>query len=208
MPFPNQRVRDDNIRLFVRNNVKGIFEQDTYNSPHSELASLGGYMTAKYLWNPDYDENTVIREFLEAYYGPAAKSVRTYLDLLHDYAEKNNIHVVIWAPPGSPHLTDDLLIEANRLWQEAEQLAAADAAVLRRVQIGRMSVDYAIVERARAAAGKKDTPPSRLAALAVERYKPYVEMLAASGLTNLHEWQKIDLADYRAELAAALGVQP
>ena len=76
LPFPNQRVRDDNIRLFVRNNVKGIFEQDTYNTPHSELAPLGGYLTAKFLWNPDYDENTAMTEFLDAYYGPAAKPIR------------------------------------------------------------------------------------------------------------------------------------
>ncbi|MCU0979547.1 MAG: DUF4838 domain-containing protein, partial [Pirellulaceae bacterium] len=154
LPFPNQRVRDDNIRLFVRNHVRGIFEQDTYNSPHSELAPLGGYLTAKYLWNPNYDEETALSEFLAAYYGPAAKPVRSYLDLIHDHVEKDNIHVVIWAPPASPHLTDDLLVEANRLWQEAEQLAAGDAALLRRVQISRMSVDYAIVERARAAAGE------------------------------------------------------
>ena len=57
LPFPNQRVRDDNIRLFVRNHVRGIFEQDTYNTPHSELAPLGGYLTAKFLWNPNYDED-------------------------------------------------------------------------------------------------------------------------------------------------------
>ena len=65
MPFPNQRVRNDNIQLYVKNNVKGIFEQDTYNSLSSEMAALGGYMTAKFLWNPDYDEETAIREFLE-----------------------------------------------------------------------------------------------------------------------------------------------
>jgi hypothetical protein len=208
LPFPNQRVRDDNIRLFVRNHVRGIFEQDTYNSPHSELAPLGGYMTAKFLWNPKYDEETALGEFLAAYYGPAAKPVRSYLDLTHDHVQKNNIHVVIWAPPASPHLTDELLVEANRLWQEAERLAATDGAVLRRVQIGRMSVDYAIVERVRAAAGKKDATPSPLPALAVERFKPFLDTLGTSGLTNLYEWQRLDLADYRAKLAAALGVQP
>jgi hypothetical protein len=208
MPFPNQRVRDDNIRLFVRNHVRGIFEQDTYNSPHSELAPLGGYLTAKYLWNPNYEEETALGEFLAAYYGPAAKPVRSYLDLIHDHVEKNNIHVVIWAPPASPHLTDDLLVEANRLWKEAEQLAAGDAALLRRVQISRMSVDYAIVERARAAAGTKDAAPAPLHALAVERFKPFTEMLGASGLTNLHEWQRLDPADYRAKLGTALGVSP
>jgi hypothetical protein len=208
LPFPNQRVRDDNIRLFVRNNVKGIFEQDTYNTPHSELAALGGYLTAKYLWNQDYPENTAMTEFLEAYYGPAAKPIRQYLDLTHDFVEKNNVHVVIWAPPTSPHLTDGLLTEANRLWQEAERLAASDAAELRRVKLGRMSVDYAIVERVRAAKAKKDAPPSPLAALAAERFEPYLQTLAGSGLTRLNEWQPLNIADYRAKLATVLGVKP
>ncbi len=61
LPFPNQRVRRENIRFFVRHNVRGIFEQDTYDTPQSELAALGGYVTAKFLWNPDYDEQTAFR---------------------------------------------------------------------------------------------------------------------------------------------------
>lgn len=208
LPFPNQRVRDDNIRLYVRNHVKGLFEQDTYETPHSEMAAFGGYLTAKFLWNPNYDEQTAWTEFLDAYYGPAAKPIRSYLDLLHDHVEQKNIHVVIWAPPTSPHLTDELLTEADRLWQEAERLAATDAAVLRRVQIGRMSVDYAIVERVRAAAGKQGTAPPPLAPLAAARFKPFIEMLGTSGLTNLREGQRLNLADYRDKLAAALGGAP
>ena len=39
LPFPNQRVRRPNIRLYVANHVKGIFEQDTYETPNSELAA-------------------------------------------------------------------------------------------------------------------------------------------------------------------------
>jgi hypothetical protein len=38
--------------------------------------------------------------------------------------------------------------------------------------------------------------------------RPFVQTLAASGLTRLHEWKQLDIADYRAKLAAALGVQP
>jgi len=34
----------------------------------------------------------------------------------------------------------------NDLWEEAERLAAGDPAVLRRVQISRTSVDYAIMD--------------------------------------------------------------
>ena len=49
LPFPNKRVIDDNLRLFAANHVTGVFEQDTWNSADSELASLGAYLMAKLL---------------------------------------------------------------------------------------------------------------------------------------------------------------
>jgi len=203
LPFPNQRVRNDNIRFFVANNVRGIFEQDTYNTPHSEMAALGGYLTAKFLWNPEYDEDTAVNEFLEGYYGKAAAPVRRYLDLLHDRVEKENIHVNIWVPPVHPHLTDELLVTADGLWQEAEDRVAADPEVLRRVKRSRMSVDYAILARARIQPDKAPLGP-----LAIQRFKPYFETLQSSGLTRLMEWQALDLPDYRRKLAEALKLEP
>jgi hypothetical protein len=208
LPFPNQRVRNDNIRFFVANNVKGIFEQDTYNTPHSELAALGGYITAKFLWNPGYDENRAINEFLEGYYGKAAAPIRKYIDLLHDRVEKENIHVNIWVPPTHPHLTDELLVEADALWQKAEDLAAGDPDVLRRVERSRMSVDYAILERGRAAASKGELEKSSLAPLAARRFRPFAGTLQSCELTRIMEWQAVDKADYCKKLAAALGLQP
>jgi hypothetical protein len=206
LPFPNQRVRNDNIRFFVQNNVKGIFEQDTYETPHSEMAALGGYLTAKFLWNPDYNEATAVREFLEGYYGKAAGPIHKYLDLIHDYVEQKNIHVHIWAQPNSPHLTNAMLSQANALWAEAEKLAAGDADVLRRVRLSRMSVDFAIVERGRIESGKGPGGDKDVLALAKARFRPFMETLGSSGLTNLREGRRLDFADYRSKLAAALNV--
>jgi len=207
LPFPNQRVRRANIRFFIRHNVKGIFEQDTYNTPDSELAALGGYLTAKFLWNPDYDEQTAIDEFLAGYYEKAAGPVQKYLDLLHDRVENEDLHVNIWAGPQSPHLTDELLVEADKLWQEAERLVAGKPEVLDRVRRSRMSVDYAIVERARLQTAGKLPRNEALMGLARARFAPFIETLTTSRLTRLREWNPVDKADYAAKLAAALKVE-
>jgi hypothetical protein len=206
MPFPNQRVRNENIRLFAKNHVTGIFEQDTYETPHSELAALGGYLTAKFLWNPEYDEETAMNEFLAAYYGPAAGTVRRYIDLLHDRVERENIHVMIYVPVTHAHLTDELLAQADALWQEAEQQAAGDPAVLQRVKLSRMSVDYAIVERARAIAGQPAAANAPITAAAKSRFQPFMDTLRSSGLTNLREGSPLEFAKYQRELATALGM--
>ena len=206
LPFPNQRVRQPNIQFFVAHHVTGIFEQDTYNTPHSELAALGGYLTAKFLWNPQYDPQKALQEFLEGYYGKAAELIRAYLDLLHDHVEKHRIHVNIWAHTDSPHLPDQLLLEADRLWQKAEERTADQPEVQQRVRLSRMSVDYAIVERARLQRTK--APDSPICQLARQRFQPFIQTLEKSGLTHLHEHRQLDLAEYRSQLAAALGLQP
>jgi hypothetical protein len=149
-PFPNLRVRDDNIRLFIKNHVTGIFEQDDYISLNGELSPLSGYLGAKFMWNPNYDENTAINEFLQGVYGKAAKPIRKYIDLIHDRVEKKNIHAHIWVGPNdATYLDDKLLAKADALWQKAERQVASQPGVLERVKIARLCVDYAIIERER-----------------------------------------------------------
>ncbi len=204
LPFPNQRVRGPNIRFFVAHNVTGIFEQDTYDTPDGELSALGGYISAKCLWNPNYDPNVATNEFLEGYYGQAAGPVRAYLDLIHDYAERKNIHVYIRAGADSPHLSDELLLKANGLWQRAEELAAAEPQTLERVRSSRMSVDYAIVERGRLQALRKLPVNERFLPLVKSRVQPFLAALRASRLTRLVESQLLDKDAYRRDLARDL----
>jgi hypothetical protein len=105
-------------------------------------------------------------------------------------------------------LTNQLLAQADALWQEAEARVAAEPDLLRRVKLSRMSADYAIVERARAEAGKGPNGDKEALALAKARFQPFIETLGSSGLTNLREGSRLNLEEYRSKLAAALGVQP
>ncbi|MBI5397685.1 MAG: DUF4838 domain-containing protein [Verrucomicrobia bacterium] len=210
LPLPNKRLLDDNIRLFAANHVAGVFEQGTYDTPDSEMVALKAYLIAKFLWNPDYDEALATREFLEAYYGAAAKVIQQYLDLIHDHAGKQQVHVGIYAKPSSAHLTPELLTQANTLWDKAEALVKSDAAALDRVRRSRMSVDYAIAEQARTAAkaAKKDRTESQraLIALARSRFATFMQTFERSKLTRIREWYDVDKAAYRKTLAADLGL--
>ncbi len=149
VPYPNLRVRDDNILFYARHHVTGIFEQDVYTTLNGELSGLSGYLNAKLLWNPDYDEDTAIQEFLEGVYGPAAAPIRRYIDLLHDKVARENIHMDIWIGADHASLDGGILDEADKLWDEAEALVADSPEILERVKVGRLSVDYAQIERMR-----------------------------------------------------------
>ncbi len=206
LPFPNQRVIGPNIRFFVDHNVKGIFEEDIGDTPDSELSALGGYVMAKCLWNPRYDADRAMREFLAAYYGPAAVPIRAYIDLLHDYAERKHVHVRIFGRVDGLHLTDELLTKADRQWQEAEDVVAGDAAILRRVKLSRMSVDYAILERARLQRRQGSPASEPYLALAAARFQPFIETLKKSPLTSFAEGKPLDKEAYGRGLAKDLGL--
>jgi hypothetical protein len=231
MPFPNQRVLSPNMRFFVAHNVKGVFEQNNTDSLHGELASLGGYVMAKLLWNPNYDANLAMNEFLDAFYGKAATPIRAYIDLLHDHVERENIHVNIWATPDQSvsfwqepaawaafyktddaipdgsHLNDELLTQASQLWQQAEDLMTGQPQFLERVQVSRMSVDYAILERARLQARNKFPKNDVFVQLVTQRFDPFFKTFRSSSIAYLKERHAVDKEAYRQDVAKDLGLK-
>lgn len=204
MPYPNLRVRDDNIRFYVRNNVKGIFEQDVYTTLNGELSGLSGYLNAKLLWDPDYDEDTAINEFLEGVYGKAAPLVHEYIDLLHNHVEAENIHMDIWIGPEHPLLDHGVLELADHIWDVAEARVAGEPDVLERVRVARLPVDFAIIERDRTEGLKVYSIDQTARALKVRpefsaRVARFFDVALRNGVTNLRENHGA-IADYKKEL--------
>ena len=169
---------------------------------------LSGYLNAKLLWNPAYDEDAAIDEFLEGVYGDAAPYIRRYIDLLHDRVERENIHMDIWIGPNHPVLNDRVLARAGRLWDKAERAVADEPQVRERVKIGRLSVDFAMIERARRAGLEMFTIdratgiPCLDPSLAA-RIERFIDVATRNGVTNLRE-QNGALDLYREELTTLL----
>ncbi len=205
LPFPNLRVLDDNIKFFVQNHVTGIFEEGNYQSLHGEMATLRSYMMAKFLWDPDYNPEQAMTEFLEGVYGAAAGPIGEYIDLLHDTVERENIHIHISEQPSAPYLSDELLAAADALWNRAEAAVAGEPEVLKRVRLARLSVDYAILERTKQAATSRfriedgrcyaDLDPAFEA-----RADRFFSLGEANDLALVSEWRRESLADYKERI--------
>lgn len=153
MPFPDIRGRGDTVLLFTRNNVKGVFQQDIYTTPNGEFNGLSGYLNARLLWDPSTDTDAIVHEFLDGVYGPAAKPIGAYLDMIHAEASPESVHVGVWQGPDAEYLTDPVLARADSLFDAAEKAVAGDPEVLERVRIARLSPDYAIICRDRLRGG-------------------------------------------------------
>ncbi len=144
LPFPNLYVIKPNIEFFISNSVTGIYEEANYFSPGGELAELRSYVIAKTLWDPSYDTDRAIDEFVAGYYGQAGTAIRDYIDLIHrQLADRPDMHVRIYAPPEIGYLTPEVLAQSAELFDRAEAAVDGDPALMHRVAVARLPLMYA-----------------------------------------------------------------
>ncbi len=181
MPFPNLRVLQPNIQFFVRNNVKGIFEEGNYSQGGGgEFAHLRSYLLARLLWQPDCDIDAAKDEFMRGFYGDAATSIGSYIDALHDRVERDDIHVRIYHKPDQfldPRFVEDSL----SLFDEAED-RITDAKFGRRVRLARLPLVYSKI-----ALMDEDAPDRRIL------LKDFIDECKSLGITNISEGKTLDV---------------
>jgi hypothetical protein len=142
-PFPNLYSLKPNIDFFIRNGVKGIYEESCYFTKGSELQELRNYIMAKTLWDPEYDTDKAIREFCDAYYGAAAPLVQEYIQLIHaPFRDGKGPHMPIYAAPNS-YLTATEMTQAEEVFDRADEAVGSNPTLLHRVQVARLPVIYA-----------------------------------------------------------------
>jgi hypothetical protein len=188
-PFPNLYVLKPNINFFINHGVTGIYEEANYFSRGGELAELRSYIIAKTLWDPSYDTDRAIDEFLAGYYGQAADPIRQYLNLVHRGVPSTpDLHVRIYADPQS-YLPPNLVRRCAALFDNAEEAVARDPILLHRVRVARLPLTYAQIALGMEEGGRK--------ASLLDRFE---ETARAEGVTKLAEWG--DLAALDAWLLA------
>jgi hypothetical protein len=152
MPHPSLLRYQENLRFLVNNHMIGYFAQPGYPGPPGELNGLRGYLLAKLAWNPDWDVEKGLTEYLEAMYGPAAGHIRRYINLIHERAPVHDTEKPPWDPPFSASWTHcsptrwwlkpEFVEEYQALFDEAERLVQNDERLLRRVRVVRLGPDY------------------------------------------------------------------
>ncbi len=178
-PFPNFQVLQPNIQFFVDHGVKGIFEEGNYNSEGGEFAELRAYVMAKLLWDPDYDVEMAMDEFLEASYGEAAGPIRAYIDLLRDKVVGDDIHMRIWVGPDSAYLSDDVLRHADGLWAHALRFRQ-DPETDFRVQVASLPIKYVHIMRMKPG-------PAR-----IELLDQFMAIAKKKGITRISEGRMLE----------------
>lgn len=147
IPHPNYRVLAPNIRFFVENNTIGLFEQgDSYCSA-GDFVQLRNWVVSHLMWNPELDENKLIDEFLEGYYGKeAAPILREYFKTITDRAEASGVYLGCFRENTVDWLDFETLGKATGLLDEAIAKAAKkygpEDAMTYRLRRAKMPIDH------------------------------------------------------------------
>lgn len=178
-PFPNWRVLQPNMQAFVRNNVRGVFEQACGAVGGStDLNELRAYLIAKLLWDPDCDVDRHREEFVQTYYGEAAPMVQQYLDTICDVVEQRAIHVGFNDQCDQAYLSDDLLDRYGSILDRAARAVSADPIRSMRVDRIRLSIRWVRLKNRAMRDGVRDQ----------QEVVRFFTDWKAHGLTRIDEW--------------------
>ncbi|MEA5099202.1 MAG: DUF4838 domain-containing protein [Bacteroidales bacterium] len=147
-PFPNFHVLKPNLKFFMDNNALQHFQQANSDVGH-EFAELKTYLISKLLWNIGIDQDSIINEFLQGYYGKASTFIRQYIDTLQYFGQNSKVFLDIYAPPtnySKTFLSKDKIDIYSSIFDKAEEAVRNDSVYLLRVRTARLSLWFAIME--------------------------------------------------------------
>lgn len=195
-PFPNLHVLQPNIQFFAKHGVNAMFEQGN-REVGGEFAALRAYMISKLLWNPNENADAVMNDFLNGYYGKAAPSIRKYIDEMREALRTAGKPLRIFGTPNeaaSSYLTLVLIQRYEKIFDDAEAMVADSAAILERVKIARLPLDFAMMEQAKknfaGDLGVFTKVNGRWEVRTAIRSKidPFTDLCIREGVTQVKEW--------------------
>lgn len=179
MPFPNWNVLQPNMQAFIKNNVKGVFEQACGAAGGStDLNELRAYLLSKLLWDADCDYEVHMNEFLQYVYGAAGPAIRRYIRQLTDTVEKEKIHVGFNDQCDQPYLTPEHLDEYDKILDEAEAAVKDDPLRFSRVAKIKLSLRWVRLKNKAMLENQQDTA----------EINQFFSDWKAHGLTRIDEW--------------------
>lgn len=181
-PFPNFHILQKNIQLFKENHVTMHFSQ-VNGIRGGDFSEMRAYMIAKLMWNPYQDADSLMQTFMKGYYGAAAPYLYQYQKIMQGALLASGQPLWIYDSPISHKdgmLKPVLLKTYNELFDQAEEAVKKDTTLLHRVQLSRLSLQYAELEIARTRIDTDKTGTKKLLELFDQRTRQF-------GVSTLNE---------------------
>lgn len=165
-PQPNLRALVDNIRLYHKLGVRGVFMESDAPGLGSGIhcdADMTYWVLMQAMWDPTRTADDLIRDFCTHYYGPAGDALIRYVALLEQaYSRDPHRQAYHCGQYALQSFVDlDLITGCQDLFDQAEEACEGDGVLLARVRRARLSLDLLTLfnlQRLRSEYGQR--PPS------------------------------------------------
>lgn len=147
LPHPNMRALAEDIRFFVKHRTIGLFEQGDAYTTTGDFVRMRAWVLAHLLWDPNRDQDALVREFMENYYGPATPHLLAYLDLVHDSVARADVRLRCYMQDTSSWMPLETVNAATRLFDRAAAAVADKPEFFARVERERLVLDHVWLKR-------------------------------------------------------------
>ena len=164
MPFPSEFHYADLFRFLRKNNVRGSFWEHEVPQK-ADMYELKFFKECKLMEDPDLDQDALMKEFMDKYYGAAGRHVLKYRQELNRVCKENH-GVVKWFPALGDFnfMKDEDILRMQKLFDDACAAVADDELLLSRVYRARSNLDRLVCRRNGRLLyhGNNQPPPSKL----------------------------------------------
>ena len=209
IPYPNMYIMAQSTRYYKRIGVRGVSTQHQF-SGLGDLSEMKLWLHCKLLWNPDADEKALVRKFIQANYGPAAKFVQEYVNLVeHARLRQRWTWYGCYVPDTAHFLTDTDCVKIYNALMKAEAAVKKNPAYIARVRRAQIPAVSLAIWRY-----QDMIEPARRMKVALPSlqtlYHKWHSIIDDSASARYHKWFSEGGSDYEKRITQMFGanIQP
>lgn len=131
-PHPYFRPMANRLRHYKDNGVKTILMLGQYESEWGEFSEMRAWITAKLMWNPEQNVDSLARIFINGYYGRASSQIWEFYQLTQDIVNKDS-HFTIYCDYKNKAYSDEYMDKGKALLEKGAELVSKDLELSKRV---------------------------------------------------------------------------
>ena len=145
-PHANIQGLAQTLKFYHRCGLQHFFvEDELMGSRIHNFVDLQFYLAAKLFQNPLQDEQPIIDEFMELYYGPAAPDMKKLLACIEKRQEEERGMLTAVPPSSRKYFETRFFVEADKIISESEKKVSGNPKLLANVQQERLAFDEALL---------------------------------------------------------------
>ncbi|WP_298740352.1 DUF4838 domain-containing protein [uncultured Chitinophaga sp.] len=147
-PYPNLQTFSENFRFYEKSGVKYVLAQGI-NQAGGDMKELKTFVLSKLLWKPNLNQDSLVNDFCNGFYGPASGAILNYINTMRTNLFKEKATLKLSADAlaySSSFLQSSYLRQYDEILQKAENAVSNNQVYLDRVRLARIPVDYIILK--------------------------------------------------------------